>query len=1834
MSTINTNIENNSVDSKSFAILRTNPKLTSNVKLLVNSIGDLYLSAFKANKELSSIEYQKFEVSPFGKYSYDISKFFRDLATTSIYQTLRLFDDNAVYSSYEFQYEDQYNYGAAFNSTKLYDEQYKIFAPIWLEKKVPSKFVIYRVEDVDYNSNYEENTVGQNSRILELLKKASIVKTFDLGNSSKIGEYLNNHVNEKLFPKSSISINFGEGSMSSFNGIDIVNGGFATKSEQLDKYYTQVDYPEIFSNEIITNGFERNGLISANIINLEFLFDDNVADDYKIYRYFGIYADDIDEGTFMIDNVTNKGEVFIKDNSYATLYDLNDTSLVPFDMIPSGNDFNIPFLRYIKDKEGQYYNLNGSKSIPNYRMLVELNKSKESLFNGFSRNGKKITSESIIPNPRGFYKLTVIDTPSDNDKIFIGDKNEIKISDYNLGDYLIIASSAIPAGRAIKNKFSSVGSFQQIAIAIAQAIKNGEIITYNVYVSGPSITIEDYAAGNNRMQNALGVYNSNLVDFIEVTGGELNSIGLIDSIVPSQEDILPTDYGFLPLNDFEFTDTINNSSYSYFYGGFNGYSDSTNSFASSNLIKINSDLSVDSSFNIGSGIVATVYSTFSITEQLDKKIVVCGLFSSFSGNTVSNIVRINTDGSIDNLFIQGSGFNGYTTKSEIDSLGRIIVTGIFSTYNGNYSNKLIRLTPDGMFDPTFNVGDGFNQITVDVLSNPDNSMFITGYFTAYKGIAVPTGIVKILDNGEIDSSFNGGTGFNVGNFKPILIDRIQGESSFYAFGYFTTYNGVIHNRAIKLQDNGDVDTSFNTGTGFNDDVYSMSIVFDDKLLVTGLYSEYNGIISYGTIVLNRDGTVFFANTVPDSTLVIIGDNVYRQVFGEYMYRVFATDSSFFQDTKFSEWDIYSMVGGSREGQSILVKSSEIGNVNVGEWVKQKNKDNYIQIIEIEKDPIIRDFYRIILNSAVSVSNDNVFEIYDVYKTSHGRFAAYEFKDFDFDFYSTRNSDLGDLSLDVYSHPNKKQTTYAGLNSVLGNELITDEIILENSVNNEYDRLRENSLKETSLRSRIVPTINKFKLKDALNARNLPYILNAYEAFGEDNLSPNIEIDSNRNVEFMNMEHFLINKIPSSLRNNSIENGFDFNNYVDFADDGGLTIQKLKSTDFDYFKSHFNWNGYYNSADQIWHDNTAKVLWSKFNIGNLEKNSSTVFRGLRYEYLKRKENVSEFPTEFINDSNINNYKFGVVLSYYKDRDIDDNIITNNSVNIKSIKNEKFEFICIYITVNVVDNDVSDIDRHLLYTLNDIKLEEEIIDVEIPFWIDFSLNHAEFSNSYPNRHTVIRSSEITPYPAEFTKYITVDENGDFSWIYFEAEGDTYAVKVINVIDDTQITIDGIPWKFNTETGKAEGVRMNVEDIQLIPLTNFKYYRGGKNGFNVLLNEINAYKFANKFNKFKNIEYITIEENGNIINNAYSLSIESGVNIIKPSIVNATSDPDKPRAYQLFSGEIGSIISDRKDGGYLTILRRMNGEYDPLFNSVITFGDGYSFNKVNINSTERNILIYKKFNDLGIAFDSYKNNKEDYGFINNYFYHKVNDENSKNILKLSRTSDKLPIYPLIGEIAIDKKKLNLFKSKYSSNFFTKALPGGFIKLVSGTLSPIEKKNFMASTIMKVKESYDITRYTNKKENTIETLDNIRLNSLNTNSIHWYEDNTRVLMDVYLPFAILQELIEDGIQESFGKYVVPSLSYGNETTLDNDLKVYTNGNIIPRFIIDLIDIYGIKGKDLSTSFVSVDSVDDLNKNGFVQLTNFNILSYQKDGLSFRLIYNKIIGYSYNFKIHVKIQS
>jgi len=65
---IDFNIQNKEENS-SFALLRTNPKLTSNLKLVVDSKEHIFLSSFKANRILSKVEYQKFELSSAGTHS-------------------------------------------------------------------------------------------------------------------------------------------------------------------------------------------------------------------------------------------------------------------------------------------------------------------------------------------------------------------------------------------------------------------------------------------------------------------------------------------------------------------------------------------------------------------------------------------------------------------------------------------------------------------------------------------------------------------------------------------------------------------------------------------------------------------------------------------------------------------------------------------------------------------------------------------------------------------------------------------------------------------------------------------------------------------------------------------------------------------------------------------------------------------------------------------------------------------------------------------------------------------------------------------------------------------------------------------------------------------------------------------------------------------------------------------------------------------------------------------------------------------------------------------------------------------------------------------------------------------------------------------------------------------------------------------------------------------------------------------------------------------------------------------------------------------------------------
>ena len=346
---------------------------------------------------------------------------------------------------------------------------------------------------------------------------------------------------------------------------------------------------------------------------------------------------------------------------------------------------------------------------------------------------------------------------------------------------------------------------------------------------------------------------------------------------------IPLEYYFEPNPGAYVIDFLDNGTFAYVYGYFSGYFNGSYTVPGNLLVKLNINTSVDTSFDIGEGFnLGIVYTGATLFQQTDGKLILSGFYTSFNGVSANRIIRLNTDGSRDNTFNVGTGFNNYTTKIAVEpTTNKMYITGLYSTYNGISSPRLVRLLSDGSYDSSFVVGSGFNNTSIDVIVNTDGTIYVTGYFTVYNGVGAPK-IIKLNPDGTKDTSFNPGTGFNVGNL-PVALARISGEDNFFCAGYFTTYNGIPAPQIVKLDSTGAIvpTSEFDPGTGFNGDIGTIKIIWNDKIYLTpgdgggGEFTSYNGTSTFGSpIILNKDGTILQAWSVGYANVYIIGNNVY------------------------------------------------------------------------------------------------------------------------------------------------------------------------------------------------------------------------------------------------------------------------------------------------------------------------------------------------------------------------------------------------------------------------------------------------------------------------------------------------------------------------------------------------------------------------------------------------------------------------------------------------------------------------------------------------------------------------------------------------------------------------------------------------------------------------------------------------------------------------------------------------------------------------------------------------------------------------------------------------
>jgi uncharacterized delta-60 repeat protein len=97
-----------------------------------------------------------------------------------------------------------------------------------------------------------------------------------------------------------------------------------------------------------------------------------------------------------------------------------------------------------------------------------------------------------------------------------------------------------------------------------------------------------------------------------------------------------------------------------------------------------------------------------IATQADGKILVAGDFNLVNGVERMRIARMEADGSLDLGFDPGYGANGGVRALAVQADGKILVGGLFTYFNGLYCNHLVRLNADGSLDEGFDAGNGFD----------------------------------------------------------------------------------------------------------------------------------------------------------------------------------------------------------------------------------------------------------------------------------------------------------------------------------------------------------------------------------------------------------------------------------------------------------------------------------------------------------------------------------------------------------------------------------------------------------------------------------------------------------------------------------------------------------------------------------------------------------------------------------------------------------------------------------------------------------------------------------------------------------------------------------------------------------------------------------------------------------------------------------------------------------------------------------------------------------------------------------------------------------------------
>lgn len=174
----------------------------------------------------------------------------------------------------------------------------------------------------------------------------------------------------------------------------------------------------------------------------------------------------------------------------------------------------------------------------------------------------------------------------------------------------------------------------------------------------------------------------------------------------------------------------------------------------------------------------------------DGDILCGGRFQGLNGNP-GKLGRISAAGVLDtSLTVDVGPAVGTISDVALQPDGRILISGSFAQVNGMPRKNIARLEADGSLDESFDPGAGFDEQVNAIAVLPNGDMLVGGPFTMYNDVPLNGKLVRLDPNGSLLTIYEG---------NSLIHDlAVQPDGKVLVCGGYLYFNGILRKGIMRL----------------------------------------------------------------------------------------------------------------------------------------------------------------------------------------------------------------------------------------------------------------------------------------------------------------------------------------------------------------------------------------------------------------------------------------------------------------------------------------------------------------------------------------------------------------------------------------------------------------------------------------------------------------------------------------------------------------------------------------------------------------------------------------------------------------------------------------------------------------------------------------------------------------------------------------------------------------------------------------------------------------------------------------------------------------------------